>query len=97
MIEKQRTILDNKERITYIQDMQVKMSQWFQTVPYHGRGGYVYSQPWVKNFYYKAGYAYVADSRHEVVLHAGAHRQGLSRNVPEGGRLEPRRPPFRAR
>ena len=62
MIEKQRTLLDSKERIAYIQDMQVKMSQWFQVVPYHGSAGYVYSQPWVKNFYYKAGYPFIADS-----------------------------------
>jgi ABC-type transport system substrate-binding protein len=61
MIVKQRTILDNKERLKYIQDMQVKMTEFFQTVPYHASGGYVYSQPWMKNFFYKAGYAYMPD------------------------------------
>ncbi len=62
MIEKQRTILDNKERVKYIQDMQVKMTESFLVIPYHASAGYVYSQPWVKNFWYKAGYPYVADS-----------------------------------
>ena len=62
MIVKQRTLLDTKERLAFIQDMQVKMSGYMQTVPYHASAGYVYSQPWVKNFYCKAGYPYLPDS-----------------------------------
>jgi ABC-type transport system substrate-binding protein len=62
MIEKQRLILDTKERVKYIQDMQVKLTEALQVIPYHAPAGWVYSQPWVKNFWYKAGYPYVADS-----------------------------------
>ncbi|MCC7362912.1 MAG: ABC transporter substrate-binding protein [Dehalococcoidia bacterium] len=62
MIEKQRTIMDTKERQQYIQDMQVKMSDTFVVIPYHGAAGFVYAQPWLKNFYYKAGYPYITDS-----------------------------------
>lgn len=62
MIVKQRTILDNAERLKYIQDMQVKMTDSFQTVPYHASGGWVYANPWLKNWYHKVGYAYLPDS-----------------------------------
>ena len=62
MIEKQRTLLDSKERIKFIQDMQVKMTESFLVVPYHASAGYVYSQPWLKNFWYKAGYPFITDS-----------------------------------
>lgn len=60
-IEKQRTILDTKERITYIQDVQRLMAESMLTIPYQANAGYIYVQPWVKNFYYKAGYSYIAD------------------------------------
>jgi ABC-type transport system substrate-binding protein len=62
MIEKQRTILDTKERVKYIQDMQVKMTEAFQVIPYHAPAGYVYAQPWLKNYWHKGGYAYPVDS-----------------------------------
>ena len=62
MIVKQRTILDTKERVKYIQDMQVKMTESLLVVPYHSNGGWVYANPWVKNFYYKNGYAHMPDS-----------------------------------
>ncbi len=60
-IEKQRTLLDTKERIDYIQEMQRFMAESMLTVPYHLSAGYIYSEPWVKNFWYKSGYSYVAD------------------------------------
>ena len=62
MIVKQRTILEPAERLKYIQDMQVKFTESFLTVPYHASGGWVYGQPWLKNWYHKAGYAYMPDS-----------------------------------
>lgn len=62
MIVKQRTILDNNERLKYIQDMQVEFTKSFLTVPYHASGGWVYGQPWLKNWYHKTGYAYLPDS-----------------------------------
>jgi peptide/nickel transport system substrate-binding protein len=60
-IEKQRTILDLKERIAYIEEMQRFMAESMLTVPYHANAGYLYAQPWMKNFFYKSGYSYVAD------------------------------------
>lgn len=60
-IEKQRTILDNKERIIFIQEMQRKMAESMLTIPYHASAGYIYVAPWVQNFFYKAGYSYVPD------------------------------------
>ena len=60
-IEKQRTILDTKERIDYIFEMQRFMADSMLTVPYHLSAGYLYAQPWMKNFYYKAGYSFIAD------------------------------------
>jgi len=60
-IEKQRTILDKNERITFIHEMQRKMAESMLTIPYHASAGYIYVQPWVKNFFYKAGYAYMPD------------------------------------
>lgn len=62
MIVKQRTILKNEERLKYIQDMQVKFTESFLTVPYHASGGYVYSQPHMQNFHWKSGYAYMPDA-----------------------------------
>ena len=62
MFEKQRTLLDTAERVKYIQDIQVKMSETFLVVPYHGAAGWVYAQPWVENYYHKSGYAYGADA-----------------------------------
>ena len=60
-IEKQRTILNIEERIEYIKEMQRFMAESMLTVPYHASAGYLYNQPWVKNFFYKSGYSYIAD------------------------------------
>ena len=62
LIVKQRTILKSEERLKFIQDMQVKFTESFLTVPYHASGGWVYSQPTLKNFFWKAGYAYMPDA-----------------------------------
>jgi len=42
--------------------MQVKMTESMIVVPYHANGGYLYAQPWMKNFYYKSGYGAFPDS-----------------------------------
>lgn len=60
-IEKQRTILDLNERIEYIKEVQRFMAESMLTVPYHANAGYLYHQPWMKNFHYKSGYSYIAD------------------------------------
>jgi peptide/nickel transport system substrate-binding protein len=62
MFEKQRTLLDKNERVKYFGDIQRKMSESFLVVPYHGAAGYIYMQPWVKNWWYRAGYASATDS-----------------------------------
>ncbi len=61
MAVKQRTILDQKERIAYLQDFQRKMADIMLTVPYHASAGYVYQAPWIVNGFLKAGYAYIPD------------------------------------
>ena len=58
MIVKQRTILDPAERLKYIQDMQVKFTESFLTVPYHA------SQMFGKNIL-----ALVTHLTHEGSLH----------------------------
>ncbi len=60
-IEKQRTILNLKERIEYIHEMQRFMAESMPAIPYQANAGYVYAQPWVKNFFHKSGFAYMAD------------------------------------
>jgi ABC-type transport system substrate-binding protein len=62
MIVKQRTILDAKERLRFIQEMQVKLTESLLVIPYHASGGFVYAQPTMKDFFYKAGYAYMPDA-----------------------------------
>ena len=62
MIEKQRGILDTKERIAAVQEGQRLMAESMLTVPYHGSAGYVYAQPWIQNLYQKSGYAYIPDA-----------------------------------
>lgn len=62
MIVKQRTLLDNNERLKYIQDMQVKMTESLLVIPYHSSGGWVFGNPWLKNWHHKVGYAYLPDS-----------------------------------
>ncbi|MFN0148380.1 MAG: ABC transporter substrate-binding protein [Dehalococcoidia bacterium] len=61
-IEKQRTILDQNERVAFIQEMQRKMAESMVIVPYHASAGYAYVQPWVQNYYAMADYSYVANS-----------------------------------
>ncbi len=61
-IEKQRTILDTKERITFINEMTRKMAESMLVVPYHASAGYAYVAPWVQNWFPKSGYAYSTES-----------------------------------
>ncbi len=61
-IEKQRTILDPKERIAFIQEMQRKMAESMIVVPYHASANYSYAQPWVQNYNHMADYSYVPNS-----------------------------------
>lgn len=58
MFDKQRTIMDLKERIAYIKDIQRRMAVVMNVVPYTATSGYSYVQPWVKGYYHKSGYAY---------------------------------------
>jgi hypothetical protein len=37
------------------------MAESMLTIPYHASAGYIYVQPWVKNFFYKSGYSYIPD------------------------------------
>lgn len=76
MIVKQRTILDSKERLKFIQDMQVKMTESFLIVPYHASGGWLYGQPWLKNWYHKQGYAYMPDSLMKASFTADRLKKG---------------------
>ncbi len=57
LFEKQRTIMDLKERIAYIKDIQRRMAVVQNVVPYTATNNFVYAQPWVKGYYHKAGYA----------------------------------------
>jgi peptide/nickel transport system substrate-binding protein len=75
-IEKQRTILDTKERIDYIQETQRFMAESMLTVPYHASAGYIYVQPWLKNFYYKSGYSYIADGLMKANFDADRLKKG---------------------
>jgi peptide/nickel transport system substrate-binding protein len=53
---KQRTILNLEERIKEIKEIQRVMAESMLTVPLHGNAGYGYVQPWVVNYFNKAGY-----------------------------------------
>lgn len=57
MFDKQRTILDLEERIAYIKDMQRRMAEVMNVVPYTATSAYYYFQPWIKNYNHKSGYA----------------------------------------
>jgi peptide/nickel transport system substrate-binding protein len=57
MFDKQRTILDLKERIAYIKDIQRRLAVVQNMVPYTATSNYYYVQPWVKNYHHKSGYA----------------------------------------
>jgi len=76
MIEKQRTILDLKERIAFIQEGQRMMAEVMQMIPIHATAGYIYAQPWVKNFYLKAGYAYMPDGMMKAGFDADRLKKG---------------------
>jgi peptide/nickel transport system substrate-binding protein len=54
--EESRTILDLEERIDYIKDLQRKMAEIMNVVPYTATSGYGYVQPWVQNYNHKTGY-----------------------------------------
>jgi peptide/nickel transport system substrate-binding protein len=57
MFEDSRVILDLEERISYIKDIQVRMAEIMNVVPYTATSGYGYVQPWVQNYHHKSGYA----------------------------------------
>jgi peptide/nickel transport system substrate-binding protein len=57
MFDKSRTILDLEERIEYIKDVQRRMAEVMNVVPYTATSGYGYVQPWVQNYNHKTGYA----------------------------------------
>jgi peptide/nickel transport system substrate-binding protein len=62
MFEKQRTILDQAERLKYINEIQVKMAESFLVVPYHASAGWVYAQPWLQNFNFRNSYGFASDA-----------------------------------
>ena len=76
MIEKQRTILDTKERIAAVQDGQRLMAESMLTVPYHGSSGYAYYAPWMKNVFGKSGYAYIPDDLMKASFDADRIKKG---------------------
>jgi len=60
--DKQRTILDQQERIKELKEIQRLMAESMLTVPYHASAGYQYEQPWVLNFFSKNGYGYPVET-----------------------------------
>lgn len=62
MFDKQRTLMDLKERVAYINDIQRRMAMIMNAVPYTATSGYGYIQPWVKGYYHKTGYAIHAEA-----------------------------------
>jgi peptide/nickel transport system substrate-binding protein len=62
MFEKQRTILDTKERLKFVQDIQVKMAESFLVIPTQAPAGWAYAGPSLQNFYYKSSYANLVDA-----------------------------------
>jgi ABC-type transport system substrate-binding protein len=60
-IAKQRTLTDTQERIDYITEMQRWMATWMPTVPYHANSSYGWAQPYIQDFQFKAGYAFISD------------------------------------
>ncbi len=75
-IEKQRTILVTKERIEYIHEMQRLMADSMLTVPYHLSAGYLYSQPWLKNFHLKIGYPFLPEGLMQANFDAERLKKG---------------------
>ena len=55
--EKSRTILKLEDRIKFIKDLQVRMAEIMNVVPYTATSGYSYVQPDVQGYYHKTGYA----------------------------------------
>ena len=75
-IAKQRTILDVRERTAFIHEMQRKMAESMLTVPYHANADCVYAQPWMKNFFWKAGLSYLPDSLMKAHFDADRLKKG---------------------
>jgi peptide/nickel transport system substrate-binding protein len=61
MFEKQRALLDTRERTEFIKQIQFKMSESFLTVPTYAAAGWAFAQNWMRNFYPTAGYTGAAD------------------------------------
>ena len=55
--EKSRTILKLEDRIKFIKDLQIRMAEIMNVVPYTATSGYGYVQPWVQNYNHKTGYS----------------------------------------
>ncbi|MGD9933707.1 MAG: ABC transporter substrate-binding protein [Dehalococcoidia bacterium] len=55
--DKSRTILKLEDRIKFIKDLQVRMAEIMNVVPYTATSGYSYVQPHVQGYYHKTGYA----------------------------------------
>ncbi|MGE0572487.1 MAG: ABC transporter substrate-binding protein [Dehalococcoidia bacterium] len=55
--EKQRTILNKDERVKFIKDLQVRMAEIMERVPYTATSGFTYTQPWLQNYNHVSGYA----------------------------------------
>ncbi|MGE0572703.1 MAG: hypothetical protein AB7H85_15405, partial [Dehalococcoidia bacterium] len=52
-----RTILKLEDRIKFIKDLQIRMAEIMNVVPYTATSGYGYVQPWVQNYNHKTGYS----------------------------------------
>jgi peptide/nickel transport system substrate-binding protein len=57
MFEDSRLLLDLEERIAFIKDIQIRMAEIMNIVPYTAGSGYGYVQPWIQNYNHKTGYA----------------------------------------
>jgi peptide/nickel transport system substrate-binding protein len=62
MFDKSRTLLDLEERIEFIKDIQRRMAEVQNMVPYWATSGYGYVQPWVQGYYHKTGYANIMEA-----------------------------------
>jgi len=62
MFQTQKTLLDLEERTEYIQELQREMAKSFLTVTTVATPGFSYTQPWVKDAFFKSTYAYSTDT-----------------------------------
>lgn len=60
--KKSRTILDLKERVAFVKDIQRDMAESMLIVPYIAGAGFSYAQPWIENLYWKGGYGYIVEA-----------------------------------